>query len=152
MKTLKLESAEKTEALGAALATLAEPGAVFALNGPLGAGKTCLARGLITALMPNTAEEIVSPTFTLVQTYETDAGMVWHFDCYRLKQPEDAIELGFEDALGDICIIEWPERLGNFLPQARIDITLTHDGERRVATVVGHGMWAEHIKNWNAAL
>jgi tRNA threonylcarbamoyladenosine biosynthesis protein TsaE len=152
MKKFRLVSAEKTEALGAALAPLAKPGMIFALNGPLGAGKTCLARGLITALMPDRLEEIVSPTFTLVQTYETTAGMVWHFDCYRLKQPEDAIELGFEDALRDICIIEWPERLGSFLPQARVDITLAHDGEQREATVVGHGVCAEHIRNWNAAL
>ena len=95
-----------TVAFGAALAALAGPGVVYALSGPLGAGKTCLARGLIVALEPMDLEEIVSPTFTLVQTYPTAAGTVWHFDLYRLKQPEDVFELGLEEALGtDISLI-----------------------------------------------
>src|SRR4051812_39574235 len=104
MRAFHLADEAATVALGAALARLAGPRAVFALTGPLGAGKTCLARGLIVALQPLAAEEIVSPTFTLVQTYPIAAGSVWHFDLYRLKQPEEAIELGLEDALaGDIA-------------------------------------------------
>jgi tRNA threonylcarbamoyladenosine biosynthesis protein TsaE len=142
----QLKTADDTEALGAALAKLAKPGVVFALAGPLGAGKTCLARGLIGALQPDGGEDVVSPTFTLVQTYDTAAGPVWHFDLYRLKHGEEAIELGFEDALVDICVIEWPERLERFLPPARIDVTLAHVGAERTATITGHGKSAEAVK------
>jgi tRNA threonylcarbamoyladenosine biosynthesis protein TsaE len=139
LRRFLLATAEDTETFGAALAKLARPGTVFAVSGPLGAGKTCVARGLIRALQPEVPEEIVSPTFTLVQTYDTAAGPVWHFDLYRLKQPEEAVELGYEDALGDICVIEWPERLGRLLPANRIDVALAHAGNARAATIAGHG-------------
>ena len=145
MQRFHLEDATRTGMLGAGLAALACPGATFAVSGPLGAGKTCLARGLITALKPVTVEEIVSPTFTLVQAYDTAAGPVWHFDLYRLKESSEIIELGLEDALADICIIEWPERMGGYLPAARIDVELAHDGEKRLATITGRGPWGEIV-------
>jgi tRNA threonylcarbamoyladenosine biosynthesis protein TsaE len=148
---IPLATPEQTHALGRALATLARPGAVFGLAGPLGAGKTCLARGLISTLAPDT-EEIVSPTFTLVQTYDTVAGVVWHFDLYRLKRAEEVIELGFEDALADICLIEWPERLGRMLPRDVIDVTLAHAGDQRIATVEGLGKWVDEVTVWATAL
>ncbi len=142
-----------TIALGAALARLAGPRVVFALNGPLGAGKTCLARGLIEALQPVDAEEVVSPTFTLVQTYPTAAGAVWHFDLYRLKHPDEVLELGLEDALAEgIAVIEWPERLGPWLPRNRIDVTLAQDGTGRHATVTGHGKLADAVAAWQPRL
>jgi tRNA threonylcarbamoyladenosine biosynthesis protein TsaE len=140
-----LKTPDDTEALGAALAKIAGPGVVFAISGPLGAGKTCLARGLIGALQPDVLEDIVSPTFTLVQTYETAAGPVWHFDLYRLKHADEMVELGFEDALAEVCVIEWPERLGRLLPASRIDVTLAHVGTERVATITGHGKRAEAV-------
>ncbi len=146
MRRFHLTTAEDTEALGAAIAKLAHAGTVFAVSGPLGAGKTCLARGLIRSLQPEVPEEIVSPTFTLVQTYDTAAGPVWHFDLYRLKQPEEVVELGFDDALADISVIEWPERLGRFLPVNRIDIALAHAGMARAATIAGHGTRADAAK------
>ena len=152
MRRFRLATADETEALGAALARLAHPGVTFAVAGPLGAGKTCLARGLITALNPTTPEEIISPTFTLVQTYDTAAGPVWHFDLYRLKHAEEAIELGFEDALGEISVIEWPDRLGGFLPADRIDVALAQSGDGREARVTGQGKYADAVRSWELAL
>jgi tRNA threonylcarbamoyladenosine biosynthesis protein TsaE len=105
------------------LAEALRPGDVVALWGDLGVGKTTFARVLIQALV---GEEInvPSPTFTLVQTYDSLHGEVWHCDLYRLKDPEEAFELGVEDAFHQaICLIEWPERLGGLLPHRRIDIT-----------------------------
>src|SRR4051812_13695997 len=109
---LTLASEHDTAALGAALAAEARPGDVIALVGPLGAGKTTLARGFIQK-RAGADEEVVSPTFTLVQTYEAPDAVIWHFDLYRLNDPEEALELGFEEALAaGISLIEWPERLG----------------------------------------
>ena len=153
MRAFLLPDEAATIALGSALSRLAAARSVFALTGPLGAGKTCLARGLIVGLQPLAAEEIVSPTFTLVQTYPTAAGAVWHFDLYRLKQPEEAIELGLEDALaGDIAVIEWPERLGPWLPANRIDVTLAQDGNGRRATVTGRGTFVDAVAAWQPHL
>ncbi len=71
------------------------------------------------------AEEAPSPTYTLVQTYEGAGGELWHVDLYRLKAPEEALELGLEDAfVAAACLIEWPERLGSYLPAERLDIVL----------------------------
>jgi tRNA threonylcarbamoyladenosine biosynthesis protein TsaE len=145
---IELPTPEATEALGVSLASLAAAGCVFALSGPLGAGKTCVARGLIRALQPQADEEIVSPTFTLVQTYETPRGVVWHFDLYRLKHPDEILELGLDDALRDICVIEWPERLGPLLPPGRIDVTLAQSGVGRVADIEGRGRWARAVEAW----
>jgi tRNA threonylcarbamoyladenosine biosynthesis protein TsaE len=153
MRRFFLADEAATIALGRALAQLARPGAVFALAGPLGAGKTILARGLIHTLQDSDAEEIVSPTFTLVQTYPTAAGTVWHFDLYRIKQPEEAIELGLEEALGaDISVIEWPDRLGSWLPANRIDVTWAHAASGRGATVTGRGTSAEAVAAWRCDL
>jgi tRNA threonylcarbamoyladenosine biosynthesis protein TsaE len=99
------------------------PGDVVALWGDLGVGKTTFTRVLIQTLVGK-AIDVPSPTFTLVQVYECPPGEVWHCDLYRLKDPEEVFELGLEDAFHQaICLIEWPERLENLLPQRRIDIT-----------------------------
>jgi tRNA threonylcarbamoyladenosine biosynthesis protein TsaE len=151
-RAFRLPDAAATERLGADLAALARPGLLLALSGPLGAGKTCLARGLIRRLGLAEDEDIVSPTFTLVQTYPTEAGMVWHFDLYRLKHPDEAIELGFEDALGEICVVEWPDRLGRQVPGNRIDVVLAQAGSGRTATVIGHGTFAAAVAGWRPSL
>ena len=119
-------------------------GDTLALRGNLGAGKTTLARGLISALSGES--EVPSPTYTLVQTYETPKGELWHGDMYRLDRPEDCIELGLEDAFLDcICIIEWPDKLGDFLPRASIDVTILFDGPGRVACIKGAKDWIKGL-------
>lgn len=136
-----------TARLGAALAEAARPGDVIALRGDLGTGKTALARAFVRRLT-TPDEEVPSPTFTLVQTYETDSVVVWHFDLYRLRDPHETIELGIEEAFADgIALVEWPDRLGRLLPPGRLDVTLLPGGRptARRAELVGHGAWAERI-------
>jgi tRNA threonylcarbamoyladenosine biosynthesis protein TsaE len=113
-----------TAALAADLARLARPGDVIALRGVLGAGKTSFARAFIHAR--GGAEAVPSPTFTLVQVYELASAAIWHFDGYRLRHPEEAWELGIEEAFHDaISLIEWPENFGALLPARRLEITLS---------------------------
>ena len=122
--TVELGDEAATRRLGAWLAARARPGDVVALGGDLGAGKSTLARAFVRALAgPDT--EVPSPTFTLVQVYDSPAGRVWHFDLYRLEEPDEALELDIEDAFADgICLIEWPDRLGRWLPARRVELTL----------------------------
>ena len=97
---------------------------MIALKGELGAGKTSFARAFIRA-RGGDDDEVPSPTFTLVQIYELPGATIWHFDLYRLRDPEEAWELGIEDAFRDgISLIEWPERLGALLPARRLEIAL----------------------------
>ncbi len=140
---LVLKTASDTEALGAAVARVLESGDVVCLWGPLGAGKTTLARGLIHALMgPN--EETPSPTFTLVQTYDGPQFPVAHLDLYRLSGPEEMRELGLEEALEEgAAVIEWPERLGDRLPPDRLDIRLGIGPKGRLAELERHGRWKD---------
>jgi tRNA threonylcarbamoyladenosine biosynthesis protein TsaE len=113
------------------------------LSGPLGAGKSVLARGLIRALAPAEAD-IPSPTFTLVQFYEGPQFPIAHFDLYRLKSPDEAYEIGLDEALRDgAAVIEWPERLGHHLPHDRLDIELIPDGDRLRARLTPHGAWED---------
>jgi tRNA threonylcarbamoyladenosine biosynthesis protein TsaE len=113
-----------TAQLARRLADVARPGDLIALHGTLGMGKTAFARAFIRHLA-GAEEEVPSPTFTLVQSYDTAVGTIWHFDLYRLTRPEDVWELGLEDALADgITLIEWPERLGSSLPARRLDLIL----------------------------
>src|SRR3954462_13843681 len=142
---IALVDAAATENLGAPLAGALRPGEAVCLYGPLGAGKTTLARGLIRALTAPD-EDVPSPTFTLVQLYAAPAFPIAHFDLYRLTRGEEAFELGLDEALEDgVAVIEWPERLEGRLPPDRLDIVLTipSDGTTgRVARLVGHGSWA----------
>jgi tRNA threonylcarbamoyladenosine biosynthesis protein TsaE len=119
-----LPSEAATAALAARLAGRVRAGDVIALRGELGTGKTVFARAFIRALR-GAKEEVPSPTFTLVQIYEGEAGApsIWHFDLYRLTRPEEVFELGFEEALAQaIVLIEWPERLGPLLPRQRLEV------------------------------
>lgn len=132
-------------ALGRRLAAQLTGGDVVCLFGGLGAGKTTLARGAIET-WTGEAQEVPSPTYTLVQMYEGPKGQLWHVDLYRLKRAEEAMELGLEDAFVEAaCVIEWPERMGALAPRDRLDVTLETDGAGRRAMLTGRGAWGARI-------
>lgn len=155
-----LAGLDETERFAARCAAIARRGDVFALHGNLGAGKTAFARAFINAVAErNGAEavEVPSPTFTLVQVYAFSRDTVYHFDLYRIDDPDDVIELGLDDALAEgITLIEWPERLGELIPGDRLELDFdfpareraaegTREGAAetdRVCTVRGWGGWA----------
>lgn len=131
--SMSLADEAATEQLGAALAARLKPGDVVALKGDLGAGKTTLARAIIRAAAGDPDLIVPSPTFTLVETYDTPRGTYWHFDLYRLETPEQVFELGWEEALAEgIVLLEWPERLDALLPE-HLEVALEVDGNGRHA-------------------
>ena len=146
--TVPLPDEAATRALGRTLAPHLAPGDFIALTGDLGAGKTALARALIQARFGPGGEEedVPSPTFTLVQTYETPDLLITHVDLYRLDDPEDARELGLLEALDEgAMLMEWPDKWGT-LPATRLDIVLKVVGnEVREAHLTGHGRWAARL-------
>ena len=127
-------SEQDTSALAAKLALIARKGDVFALYGTLGMGKSVMARSFVQELCGD--EEVPSPTFTLVQLYDAPEYTIYHFDLYRLKSAEEIFELGMEDALYDgVCLIEWPEKMAQYLPRNCIKITITPNNEERIITI-----------------
>jgi len=142
--TTDLADEAETAALGARLGRAARAGDVIALVGELGAGKTTLARGLIRELA-GAETEAPSPTFTLVQAYASPRFAIWHFDLYRLNEPAEARELGLEEAVDGLAVIEWPERLGRDLPHARLEVRLSFAGNGRIARLVDHADWSTRI-------
>ena len=139
MTSVFLADEAATQALGRDLAAALRPGDAVCLTGPLGAGKSTLARALIRALT-TPEEEVPSPTFTLVQFYETAGFPLAHFDLYRLSDPDEAYEIGLDEALDDgVALIEWPQRLEGRLPATRLDIDIALDGDARRAVIVRHG-------------
>jgi tRNA threonylcarbamoyladenosine biosynthesis protein TsaE len=142
MITLELPDEAATAALATRLAPLARPGDVIALAGELGAGKTSFARAFIRAR--GGAGPVPSPTFTLVQVYQLPAAALWHFDGYRLRDPEEGWELGIEEAFYDaIALVEWPERFGSLIPPRRLKIALSVGvrPQARLATIDPGGDW-----------
>lgn len=133
-----------TSALGARLAALARPGDAILLAGPLGAGKTALARAFLRAASGDPALVVPSPSFTLVQTYPLPSGATaWHFDLWRLAGPEDLTELGWDEARQGIALVEWPERLGPLAPPEALHVTLAMAGDAgRAATLTG---WSDRL-------
>lgn len=139
-RILDLPGPDATDRLGAALAGALAPGDALLLSGDLGAGKSHLARALIRALC-GAGTEVPSPTFTLVQTYAAPGPPPFelvHADLYRLADPSEIEEIGLADALGrDLCVIEWPDRLGPLAPPGAWALTLEHRGEGRRAVLHG---------------
>ena len=152
---LELPNLAATRHLGALLADGLAVGDVISLSGPLGAGKSTLARAIIISANPNETD-IPSPTFSLVQTYElADRTPLWHLDLYRIESPEDAMQLGLDDAFVDaVCLIEWPDRLEEFLPKSTLSVHLCHavgddlDDEAgiRLAKITAPPHWADRLK------
>lgn len=145
---IPLSDAAATAALGAAVAPLVAAGDVVCLSGPLGAGKTTFARGLIQALTG--AAEAPSPTFALVEPYETPAFTLWHFDLYRLERAGDVWELGYEEALdGGASLIEWPERIAEHIPPEALILRFDHEGAARRVRIRGGGDWPARLARAN---
>ena len=132
-----------TAALGARIAAGLQAGDTVTLAGDLGAGKTTLARAILEAL--GVDEDVPSPTFTLVQSYETPRLTIRHYDLYRLKDPREMDELGLDEALEDgAALIEWPERGGNRLPADALSVQLEQQGpEKRQAKISGPARWSK---------
>ena len=143
VQTIPLVDPAATEALAEAFAARLVPGDVIALTGDLGAGKTVFARALIRSLGRAAGmdiEHVPSPTFTLVQLYDLADFTLYHIDLYRLEAPEEAWEIGIEDAFaGGVSVIEWADRMENMLPpdHIRIDLAFGSGETARIATVSG---------------
>jgi tRNA threonylcarbamoyladenosine biosynthesis protein TsaE len=140
---VRLPSPEASHQLGLSLARIVRPGDVIALSGPLGAGKTSIARGLLAGL--GLEEEAPSPSFAIVQPYAPPETRlpVLHIDLYRIDDPADARELGFDEARFDsLLIVEWPERLGAAAWADALWLTLSvDDGKGRALTAVVPTAW-----------
>lgn len=142
----RIESEKDMLETGARLAQVISVGDVFALTGGLGAGKTTLARGIIQALCGHI--EVPSPTYTIVQTYSAPDFELWHCDLYRLDKPDDIFEVGLFEAMEDAaCLIEWPERMGDYLPAEALTIDIQFDGDGRTLKFSGVQSWAERLAN-----
>ena len=118
------------------IAPLLSPGDIVALNGTLGVGKTTFVRALIRHLT-GTQADVPSPTFTLLQTYDTPSFVLYHFDFYRLKNPEEAYEIGIEEAFSEgVSLIEWPDKIGTLLPKKHksISFQILPNGKRYICT------------------
>ena len=145
-RELSLPDPAATAALARRIAGLARAGDVIGLGGDLGVGKTTFARFFIAAR--GAREEVPSPTFNLVQTYELTTAAIWHFDLYRVESPAELRELGLEDAFAEgISLVEWPERLGPLMPADNLELRLVMDNgpEARHARLEAHGSWCARL-------
>ena len=146
---ITLPSPEATAALAARLGSMLAPGDVLLLSGGIGAGKTHFARALIQS-MQDDPEEVPSPTFTLVQVYDTPKGELWHSDLYRLSHPDEVVELGLIDAFETaICVVEWPDRLNDLAPgnALSLDFAMTDRAGERILTFSVPGReWSDRLE------
>lgn len=147
---IQLGSPEETTSLAAAFAKHLTKADVLLLIGDIGAGKTHFARSLIQAKL-GYAEDVPSPTFTLVQTYEAEDIEIWHTDLYRLTHPDEVVELGLTEAFEtEICLVEWPDRLADLTPSSALtlDLKLTETAEERLLTLTwSDPKWDDRLKD-----
>ena len=128
------------------VAPLLQVGDTLLLSGPVGAGKSAFARAVIRARLGR-MEDVPSPTFTLVQTYPSPDGDIWHCDLYRLTHPDEALELGLEEAFDTaICLIEWPDRLGDATPSEALHLTFVAGDPAHQVTIAGNRHWQRRLQ------
>ena len=128
-RSYRIPTPDRTGDLARQIGARLRPGSVLLLEGPVGAGKTHFARALIQSLLEE-PEDVPSPTFTLVQTYDSRKGEIWHADLYRLSSPDEVVELGLDEAFETaIVLVEWPDRLGDLAPADALHLSFTPDGE-----------------------
>ena len=147
-KTFVSNGPLETEELASALKENLQNGDIILLKGKIGAGKSLFARSLIQSTMDQ-VEEVPSPTFTIVQTYETKLGSIWHADLYRLTDQSEIFELGLIDAfVSEIVIVEWPERLGHLEPQdaLTVEIIILKNDKREVIFSTNSSMWKARLE------
>lgn len=140
-------SPDESEKLGAIIGVMLKPGSFLALRGDLGGGKTCLTRGLVAALAPQSAHMVASPTYAIMNCYQGDTP-VYHFDFYRLTGDDDVAELGFEDLFygNGVCVVEWSERLVELLPADVLTLLFEYAGEeQRMITITGSGPESDKV-------
>lgn len=145
---LILNSEEETGRLAERISDLLRKGDTIAMAGMLGVGKTTFARSLIRKMLPG--EEVPSPTFTLVQTYDAPKFRITHADLYRVKAKRELRELGLDEALEEgALIIEWPDRMSELLPADRLDMIIEVDDgvEERRVKLIGRGSWAQRMRD-----
>ncbi|MGE4351386.1 MAG: tRNA (adenosine(37)-N6)-threonylcarbamoyltransferase complex ATPase subunit type 1 TsaE [Bdellovibrionales bacterium] len=142
---LALPDLAATQMFARRLAPLLQAGDVLLLQGDLGVGKTAFARFLLQAL--GVRGEVPSPTFTLVQSYETSRFAVSHFDLYRLKTPEEIEEIGFDEACGDgLVLVEWPEKAARYMPSSALTLSFSlGEGAGRVVQWTPSPVWAARL-------
>ncbi|WP_392336593.1 tRNA (adenosine(37)-N6)-threonylcarbamoyltransferase complex ATPase subunit type 1 TsaE [Loktanella salsilacus] len=143
-KRILLADADATAAMAGHIAMALGPGDTLLLQGDIGAGKTTFARALIRARLKSPKEDVPSPTFTLVQTYDAGDLEIWHCDLYRLTDPQEVLELGLDDAfIGAICLIEWPDRLGPDLPTDALLCHFSAQTDHHALTLSGSARWQD---------
>ncbi|MFA7269066.1 MAG: tRNA (adenosine(37)-N6)-threonylcarbamoyltransferase complex ATPase subunit type 1 TsaE [Sterolibacterium sp.] len=150
--TLFLPDEAATQALGGVLAPLLVPGMVIYLEGDLGAGKTTLVRGMLRAL--GFENKVKSPTYTLVELYSVSRLNLYHFDFYRFNQPEEYLDAGLDEYFqgAGVCLVEWPDKAGAYLPSADLCLHLSFAENGRQATLsAGSEKGRQCLTNWRSS-